>query len=120
MTVSSRDTAIQARLDAATPGPWQRWVDQEPPLLWGSWDGMYTVGDDGEEGDDNNPVAKIYVLEDIDLIANAPADLAYLLAEKRQLEARIEKALGWLGDEEVDPLVQIDCAVAALTNEGND
>ena len=86
--------AIKARLAAATPGPWAIWHDLDHQ-------GFTTVGDADSyaeilangECEESNPTAHVYVEEDANLIAHAPADLAALVAEVERLEQ--EKAEAW-------------------------
>ena len=86
----TREQEIQARLDAATPGPWRQARferDSASPCVEAKRDtGEYplfinvTLSDDGAEG-----------LNDADLIANAPDDLRYLLAENARLREQVEE-----------------------------
>lgn len=82
-----RTDEIRARLDAATPGPWE--VDTNEPF---SQDIVGIVGPSGyvlllEEQDESEcPVTEA----DADLIANSPADLAYMLDENAVLRKALE------------------------------
>lgn len=75
MSTTDRAAEIRARLNAATPGPWH----------------------EGGEGDirvDDYTIAEIWGLKstgDSALIANAPADLAWLLDEVKYWAARAER-----------------------------
>lgn len=86
---------IKARLAAATPGPWKVFEHQDhsgleagPPYTQGYVKGCV------------NDVCRISALgrsgvtdkqrRDIEFIANAPADIAYLLAEVKRLKAKIK------------------------------
>jgi hypothetical protein len=76
---------IQARLSAATPGPWE---------LFGSLP-QWENEEDLSFGPDNAPEVGIVKegLGDAEFIAAAPADVAYLLAELRKARealARVE------------------------------
>lgn len=70
---------IKARVEAATPGPWQHFPPPVNRLVAG--------------GDNHSiEVAACRILggaADADLIANAPADLAHLLAELDAIEAHL-------------------------------
>lgn len=71
---------IRARLDAATPGPWERWKDGM--RVWSR------VPPDAPFGVD---VADVYASHaTADLIAHAPEDIAWLLAEVERLQDRCE------------------------------
>lgn len=82
---SERKTEIHARLEAATPGPWVDMTTPEPDggtfagEVWGDMarDRIVRVCRD-PDGDDRP--------QDRALIANAPQDLADLLAEVERLE----------------------------------
>lgn len=84
MTPDQR-AAIRARLDAATPGPWGGHLSRGA---------IYAVDENGDRrrrgqrpvGDEYPLVARVGVGHDAALIANAPADLAALLAYVAQLE----------------------------------
>lgn len=74
--------AIQARLDAATPGPWTHRIYMDPgSCRVPSW-AIHVV--------DGPPPSLRF--EDAQLIANAPADLAWLLADRASL-SRSNEAL---------------------------
>jgi len=87
---------IEARLAAATPGPWR-------PVLANNSDSHWGVA---VEGRDFPSIAYAHAQydgygngstkADADLIANAPTDLAYLLAENKRLRAGITEALSSL------------------------
>lgn len=70
-----RLTEIRARLDAATPGPWKRSLSGSRYNPWKVHRGAILVALSGESP------------EDADLIAHAPADIAWLLAEVEELRA---------------------------------
>lgn len=70
--MSDRLTEIRARLDAATPGPW----DTQGPCMSG--DGTYGVFADDGAGEPT--LALRMSPPDADLVAHAPDDLAWLLA----------------------------------------
>lgn len=67
--------AIKARLSAATPGPWQHFPPPTNRLVAG--------GTNFETEVANCRVVAGHA--DAELIANAPADIEFLLAENRQL-----------------------------------
>lgn len=62
--------------------PIVRWHDQETAP---GWDGFIVIGDSGEEGDDCNPVARVYT-----------DDLAEMLIG---LHRTIDAQLSWLRDQ---------------------
>ena len=75
----TRIDEIRARLAASTPGPWE--AHESPPGVWGVWrhidladlpDGGLVDYEIAQQGDEST-------LADSHLIANAPADLAFLL-----------------------------------------
>ena len=121
----SREEAIQARLDAATPGPWST-SGPDTIAQWGIYDSEWLVASakayDHDNAMSDKPGARGpgYINPDAnaELIANAPSDLAYLLAENDDLRARIDKAL----DVEIFAGNVFEAVVAvraALTDEGN-
>lgn len=134
----SRETAIQQRLDAATPGPWV-WRNSSEPMLLGVRSllvmGFRRFGMNGAQPEFRNsqnlmePAGKanINAYPDADLIANAPSDLAYLLAENADKQARIDEALALAesldranGYEPSATRKNIAAQIrAALTNEGD-
>lgn len=85
---------ITARLNAATPGPWEIWRDLDHQ-------GFKTVGDADsyqeilETGltEESNPVAHVYTDDDAEFISHAPTDIAFLLARVAVLEAQKQAAL---------------------------
>jgi hypothetical protein len=82
---------IQARLDAATPGPWK---------LFGTL-AQWESEEDLSFGPDDAPEVGTVSegLGDADFIANAPADMPYLLAELRKARealARVEAECRYL------------------------
>ena len=80
---------IQARVDAATPGPWETMrsglLGTRVVRVDGEWDGLIP----DEFVTLVTPALRIYC--DADLIANAPADLAFLLAELRKAHEALER-----------------------------
>ncbi len=77
--MTDRLTEIRARLAAATPGPWERWKDGM--RVWSR------VPPDAPFGVD---VADVYASHaTADLIAHAPADIAFLLSENEALREQI-------------------------------
>ncbi|THV25986.1 hypothetical protein [Glycomyces paridis] len=78
---TDRLAEIRARLDAATPGPWQDAGDVSG-IETASGERI-TIGDDSGYG-------CVYIDDgDRDLLANAPADLTYLLDVAEDCEARL-------------------------------
>lgn len=71
--MSDRLTQIRARLDAATPGPWVVTPPREGKRSSGVRRGRLEIA------------WSVYATEDADLIAHAPADIAWLLAEVERL-----------------------------------
>lgn len=71
-------SAIRARLEAATPGPWKFIADRYNPgsIILSHWesDGAPLIPDD-----------------DIPFIANAPTDVKALLDEVTSLEAKVKE-----------------------------
>ena len=86
----TRIDEIRERLDKATPGPWE--VDTD-----GS--GGHGVFSDDEH---MNPVCLYAKSEDIDLIANAPADLAWCLRKIERLSTKLAM-VSLIVDDEPDP-----------------
>lgn len=89
--------AIRARIDAATPGPWlthemggKVWVgNQADGRKHGLWDIVYAT----DYLTDCTQEAAGRYRADADLIANAPADLAALLAEVERLTAERDQLM---------------------------
>ncbi len=81
MPETDRAEEISARLAAATAGPWR---NPGHAVVWAGWPGppLRFVADCGTKAHNN----------DADLIANAPADLSWLLDQRRELLARVEVA----------------------------
>ena len=82
----SRLDEIEARLEAASPGPWEvvtgGWQVRGPECnICGVFHHHVQIHDGGRNVTDN-PAER-----DAELIANAPADLRYLLERVRELEA---------------------------------
>ena len=75
--MTDRLTEIRARLDAATPGPWVV-TGQE----------ILTVAVDGQTGWESLVADVWHRDRDADLIAHAPADIAWLLDEVERLRAQ--------------------------------
>jgi len=71
---------IEARLKAATPGPW-RWV-----AVSGGWDGV------AAEGGPDICRLSLNLGANAILIAHAPTDIAALVAEVRRLQAALQTA----------------------------
>ena len=79
----ARIAQIRARLGAATPGPWQTWPD-------GTEESVESVSVGRFVCHMNSNMRQFRA--DASLIANAPADLVYLLAEVERLEAERDAA----------------------------
>lgn len=99
--------AIRRRLNAATPGPWHGVGDKVRATAAGALieDNIlvaYYTGHDHRLGLKTTGVAA-----DIDLIANAPADLAALLDDAERLNQVREFHNSW-GDQETDTLDVLD------------
>jgi len=99
--------AIRRRLDAATPGPWRGVGDKvrataADALIEDNILVAYYTGHDHRLGLRTTGVAA-----DIDLIANAPADLAALLLDAESLNQVREFHHSW-GDQETDSLDVLD------------
>ena len=75
-----RIAEIRARLDAATPGPWRTLDWADPP--------MFVVAQP-RDSDHWPRLASCGFGGDADLIANAPADIAWLLDEVDALRERV-------------------------------
>lgn len=89
--------AIESRLQNATPWPWILNGDGECIsdwlLVYGADD--TTIVGQARDGDDYGGV--VSKREDAEIIANAPADIAALLEERRILVALLRKAWGDIG-----------------------
>lgn len=87
--MTDRLQEIRARLDAATPGPWE--VLEESfdytSVRTSDYSGTYAV----VYSDEGRPVHR----PDADLIAHAPGDIAYLLDRVEKYRAQLE-AEGWI------------------------
>jgi hypothetical protein len=85
-----RIAAIRARLEAATPGPWVH--DEEGYMGCGE---VYTMGEGVEGGNIAAPSGDCYPRsgyspkEDMEFIAHAPDDIAYLLGELDKARAGV-------------------------------
>lgn len=79
--MSDRLTEIRARLDAATPGPWHK-HDDEPWVTNSATPPMRIIAT-GLRGQRENA----------DLIAHAPADIAWLLDELQMAYADVDEAI---------------------------
>jgi hypothetical protein len=75
--------AIEARLKAATPGPWEAQI----PAMMGEFPRAKIKPLKIEGKLYNHPMLKT---ADAELIANAPQDLALLIAEVRRLQKELE------------------------------
>ena len=79
--MTDRLADIQARLDAATPGPWSYFVDK------------WHVHEIRTNDDETIIGVSIFVAEDAEFIANAPTDITYLLERVRMWRALAEDAI---------------------------
>ena len=76
---------IRKRADAATPGPWAPWRDQDGAphmnglLMVGNAAAVIPEGESWVEGVDVNPIAHTYTPEDREFIAAARTDVPALL-----------------------------------------
>lgn len=90
--MTDRLAEIRARLNAATPGPWE----------WREW----SCGDEAITGPDNTGfvvnVDEATPHADADLIAHAPADIAWLLDEVERLRS---------------PMVNLNTQTGEITSE---
>jgi len=118
----ARLTEIRARLAAATPGPWHVFRDSIVASAW------VNRGDDPicEVVTDANDRSPDQGDTDARLIANAPTDLADLLAEVQRLRAVDEAAAAIVAadpdDEDYDTLtlyVDLEAAVRAWREADN-
>ena len=91
MTATDRVAAIRARLAAATPGPW-KWFGRGHNRAWalGHRSGRGSAVLDGDLNGDGDACVGFNRRADATLIANAPADLAWLLEENARLTAELE------------------------------
>lgn len=99
---------IQARLSAATPGPWKAQnLEQEHGhggIFWVSVDRPDEIKTVAEVDANDDGVEAIWRFADAEFIANAPADIAFLLAELRKARealGRVEEVaarLHWEAD----------------------
>ena len=90
----TRIDEIRERLDKATPGPW--------------FAGRFSIGAGEDRGDpDAIPVERVALREDADLIANAPADLAWLLDTLARRDQRCEDAAGYRVPCHADVLLEL-------------
>lgn len=82
--MTSREIEIQARIDAATPGPWEAYNPGDGTAR------LWTVRDNEDDAERliHEPIGYLDWDNGV-LIANAPADLAYLLARVATLEAQV-------------------------------
>jgi hypothetical protein len=101
--VTGREAEIRARLEAATPGPWEVQAALGTGLL-------HVSHADSEVG--RPPIAQFAEAADAALIAHAPADLAYLLDRVAALAA-----LAGAADLEA---ADLRAEVARLTEERDD
>jgi hypothetical protein len=94
---ADRIAEIRARLDAATEGPW---VYESAADIHGVEDGrIHYVTPQFAARDDDPPMTSFYDRADAELVANAPTDLAYLLARVEELEGQLAKAQAELDDQ---------------------
>ena len=113
MTIESRLAEIRARVESATPGPWEN--DETDPGVWGLEHiiiGNYTARDDFD-----SPMWEDGTPEDREFIAASRADLPALLAAVEAVMASIEN--GAWAEESTDfgpvSVVNADEIRAAIT-----
>lgn len=94
-----RVAEIAARLESATPGPWEttQAADEESTTWIEAPSGDVLNHDECGHGHMRENFAWMR-RADADLIANAPSDLRYLMAEVAALRGRLA-AVEWLADE---------------------
>lgn len=121
---SNRLAQIKSRLAAATPGPWRAVRNNAMGETW------FNIGADGDENilsmvDDLNDECLTQKISDAELIANCPADLAWLIERCEKLEDAVNGAdsiLVCAGFPRADLLDIIACAQkrlsAALESDG--
>lgn len=89
----TRIDAIESRLAAATPGPW---IYEPSEALHGIPDSQtHYVTDQVSIADDDPPLCSLHSKADAELIAHAPDDLKFLLAERQRLLCRVAYLEGW-------------------------
>lgn len=81
--------AVEARLNAATDGPWRLSRGYDTRSIWADrdsagWDAFHIATTDWPDDSDQPE-------RDAEFIANAPADIAALLAHVREQAAEIER-----------------------------
>lgn len=81
--------AVEARLNAATPGPWRLSRGYDTRSIWADrdsagWDAFHIATTDWPDDSDQPE-------RDAEFIANAPADIAALLAHVKEQAAEIER-----------------------------
>src|SRR5262245_30261712 len=105
---------ITARLATATPGPW-RWLygDERGSFHWLVNDAGVRVHSDGGARGEYNPDIDVWG-PDAALIAHAPADLAWLLAELRTALAACEEARRLLAQWDADNTPPTDSSVSEV------
>ena len=94
MTHSDREKEIEARLKAATPGPWARDPFDGPSyqvIASGNRVVSYHHRHERQKND--------FIVPDHELMAHAPSDLSYLLEENRRLRGALEVVTETLADE---------------------
>lgn len=97
MTGLDRVGEITARLNAATPGPWENLGDTGPYVQWIL--GRAKSPDEGYHGTqdvllvDSDYISSGLTDDDAEFIAAAPADIAFLLARITELETGRDKVL---------------------------
>ncbi len=84
---ADRTAAIRVRLDAATPGPWTRLGRNSCKPDEDDWFLGHEI-----EGPPDASRGQFERVADAELVANAPTDLAYLLARVEELERQLATA----------------------------
>ena len=95
-TDTQRLREIQERVEKATPGPWSR---EKPPYVDGWPQGSVIGGTVGKQTIYTHHTGGTYPSADANLIANAPADLKWLLEQLAALTR--EKAESVVTDEAI-------------------
>ena len=117
--VSERLDAIEARKNAATPGPWRTWKDNDGQR--GA--AVETAWAHDSDGADTELITDWCTPPDAVFIAHAPQDITDLLVLARKQQAALDALNDWCGrnktgfyDEAQDDVVQI--IRASITGEG--
>ncbi len=88
-TKPDREAEIEARLKAATPGPWELWTGCSWRRI-GKVQGDRALIEPTNASDGHPDLRGVNLYPDLDLCVNAPTDLSYLLEENRRLRGALE------------------------------